>query len=74
MSRDLEAARGQLQAVLDRIQQTAQQAAIESSEAHEISQAMPPEQPSFAANGADHGGGDRRRRCFWACCWCTCCS
>jgi polysaccharide biosynthesis transport protein len=47
MSRDLEAARGQLQAVLDRIQQTAQQAAVESSEAHEISQALPPEHPSY---------------------------
>ena len=37
MTRDLDAARGQLQAVLERIQQTAQQAAVESSEAHEIS-------------------------------------
>ncbi len=46
MSRDLDAARSQLQAVLDRMQQTAQQAAVESSEAHEISQAIPPEQPS----------------------------
>jgi polysaccharide biosynthesis transport protein len=43
MNRDLEAARGQLQAVLDRIQQTKQQAAVESSEAHEISQAIAPE-------------------------------
>ncbi len=46
MARDLEAARSQLQAVLDRMQQTAQQAAVESSEAHEISQAIPPGQPS----------------------------
>ncbi|MDB5398581.1 MAG: hypothetical protein JWQ55_599 [Rhodopila sp.] len=46
MSRDLEAARSQLQAVLDRIQQTAQQSAVESSEAHEISQAIAPEHPS----------------------------
>jgi capsular exopolysaccharide synthesis family protein len=46
MSRDLDAARGQLQAVLERMQQTAQQAAIESSEAHEISQSIPPELPS----------------------------
>jgi succinoglycan biosynthesis transport protein ExoP len=46
MSRDLEAARGQLQAVLERRQQTAQQAAIETSEAHEISLSVPPEQPS----------------------------
>jgi Mrp family chromosome partitioning ATPase len=46
MTRDLDAARSQLQAVLDRMQQTAQQAAVESSEAHEISLALPPEQPS----------------------------
>ena len=46
MSRDLDAARSQLQAVLDRMQQTAQQAAVESSEAHEISLAIPPERPS----------------------------
>lgn len=46
LERDLAAARGQLQAVLDRIQQTAQQAAIESSEAHEISQAVPPDRPT----------------------------
>jgi capsular exopolysaccharide synthesis family protein len=47
MTRDLDAARGQLQSVLERIQQTAQQAAVESSEAHEISQAIPPEIPTF---------------------------
>ena len=46
MTRDLDAARGQLQAVLERMQQTAQQAAVESSEAHEISQAIPPEHPT----------------------------
>lgn len=46
LDRDLEAARGQLQAVLERIQQTTQQAAIESSEAHEISQAVPPDRPT----------------------------
>ena len=47
MSRDLEAARGQLQAVLDRIQQTAQQAAVENSEAHESSEAIPPDRPAY---------------------------
>ena len=47
MTRDLDAARGQLQSVLERIQQTAYQAAIESSEAHEISQAVPPDRPTF---------------------------
>ncbi len=46
MNRDLEAARGQLQSVLDRIQQTAQQAVVEASEAHEISQAIAPEHPT----------------------------
>lgn len=45
--RDAEAARAQLLAMLERLQQTAQQAAIETSEAHEISQALPPEFPSY---------------------------
>jgi polysaccharide biosynthesis transport protein len=44
--RDLDAARAQLQAVLDRIQQTAQQTQVESSEAHEITEALPPDRPS----------------------------
>jgi capsular exopolysaccharide synthesis family protein len=47
MQRDADASRQQLQAVLDSIQQTAQQAALESSEAHEISLALPPDTPSF---------------------------
>jgi succinoglycan biosynthesis transport protein ExoP len=47
MARDLDAARAQLQAVLGSILQTAQQASVESSEAHEISQAIPPEYPSY---------------------------
>ena len=47
MQRDVDASRQQLQAVLDSIQQTGQQAAIESSEAHEISLALPPDTPSF---------------------------
>jgi succinoglycan biosynthesis transport protein ExoP len=47
MTRDLDAARGQLQGVLERIQQTAQQATVESSEAHEISAAIPPEYPTW---------------------------
>ncbi|HBK04546.1 MAG TPA: hypothetical protein DDZ81_01645 [Acetobacteraceae bacterium] len=46
LDRDLEAARGQLQAVLERLQQTTQQAAIESSEAHEITQAVQPDRPT----------------------------
>ncbi len=47
MQRDVDASRQQLQAVLDSIQQTGQQAALESSEAHEISLALPPSTPSF---------------------------
>jgi len=47
MQRDVDASRQQLQAVLDSIQRTGQQAAIESSEAHEISLALPPATPSF---------------------------
>ncbi|MFO1023944.1 MAG: AAA family ATPase [Acetobacteraceae bacterium] len=46
LERDLAAARSQLQAVLERKQQTAQQAAVETSEAREISQALPPTQQS----------------------------
>ncbi|PPQ27358.1 GumC family protein [Rhodopila globiformis] len=46
MNRDLEAARTQLQSVLDRTQQVAHQTWIEFPEAHEISQAIPPERPS----------------------------
>ena len=47
MIRDSEALRAQLLAVLERIQQTAQQHALETSEAHEISLALPPGQPSW---------------------------
>jgi capsular exopolysaccharide synthesis family protein len=46
MTRDLDAARAQLQAVLERIQQTTHQASIEFPEAHEISGAIPPDRPS----------------------------
>jgi uncharacterized protein involved in exopolysaccharide biosynthesis len=51
MTRDLDAARAQLNAVLEGIQQTAQQTAIEFPEAHEITQALPPEQPSWPHKG-----------------------
>jgi uncharacterized protein involved in exopolysaccharide biosynthesis/Mrp family chromosome partitioning ATPase len=47
MERDAEAARTQLHSVLERIQQTAQQHALETSEGHEISLALPPRQPSW---------------------------
>jgi len=73
MSRDLDAARSQLQAVLERMQQTAQQAAVESSEAHEISAAIPPNSPARHAWRRPW----RRRRpaaSSLACCWCTCCT
>ncbi len=46
MTRDLDATRAQLQAVLERIQQTTHQASIEFPEAHEISLAIPPDRPS----------------------------
>ncbi len=46
MQRDAEALRSLLQAVLERIQQTAQQAAVETPDAHEISLALPPDEPS----------------------------
>jgi uncharacterized protein involved in exopolysaccharide biosynthesis/Mrp family chromosome partitioning ATPase len=46
MERDAEAARALLQAVLERIQQTAQQAAIETPDARLISPALPPPKPS----------------------------
>lgn len=51
MERDNEASRAQLLAVLERIQQTAQQHALETSEAHEISLAQPPRQPSWPRTG-----------------------
>ncbi len=47
MQREGEAKRGQLQAVLDRLQQTAQQPEIEMPDAHEISMALIPDHPSF---------------------------
>jgi len=51
LQRDGDAARAELQAVLMQIQQTAQQAAIETAEAHEISQALPPDHPSWPPSG-----------------------
>ena len=47
LERDADASRQQLRAVLERIQQTAQQHALETSEAHEISLALPPRTPSW---------------------------
>jgi capsular exopolysaccharide synthesis family protein len=45
--RDAEASRAQLLAVLERLQQTAQLTAIETPDAHEISEALPPDRPSW---------------------------
>lgn len=46
MQRDADAARTLLQAVLERSQQIGQQAAVEAPDAHEISLAVPPSEPS----------------------------
>ena len=51
MQRDADASRSLLQSVLERIQETAQQSAIEAPDAHEISLALPPSQPSFPRTG-----------------------
>jgi capsular exopolysaccharide synthesis family protein len=51
MQRDAEASRALLQAVLERMQETAQQTAIEAPDAHEISLALPPDKPSFPRTG-----------------------
>ena len=47
MQRDSDAARTLLEAVLTRVQQTAQQSAIEKPDARVISEALPPVDPSF---------------------------
>ncbi len=46
MQRDADAERALLQAMLGHIQETAQQAAVETPDAHEVSLALPPESPS----------------------------
>jgi uncharacterized protein involved in exopolysaccharide biosynthesis/Mrp family chromosome partitioning ATPase len=51
MLRDAEASRGLLQAVLERIQQTVQQPAVEVPDAHEISLALIPGLPSYPRTG-----------------------
>jgi polysaccharide biosynthesis transport protein len=51
MQREADAKRGQLQAVLDRLQQTAQQPEIEMPDAHEISLALIPGRPSLPRTG-----------------------
>jgi capsular exopolysaccharide synthesis family protein len=51
IERDAEASRTLLQAVLGSIQQTAQQAAIETPDARVVSAAMAPVQPSFPRSG-----------------------
>lgn len=51
MERDLDASRGQLQSVLDRLQSIRQQAAVESADARALSLAVPPAEPSFPRTG-----------------------
>jgi polysaccharide biosynthesis transport protein len=51
LQRDAEASRALLQAVLERMQQTAQQSSVEAPDAHEISLALPPDKPSFPRTG-----------------------
>jgi succinoglycan biosynthesis transport protein ExoP len=60
MQRDADAARTLLQAVLERMQQTAQQTAIEIPDARLVSQALPPERPSAHAAAAARVGRVRR--------------
>ncbi len=51
MERDLDASRTLLQSVLERLQETAQQAAVESPDAREVSLALAPAEPSFPRTG-----------------------
>jgi succinoglycan biosynthesis transport protein ExoP len=51
MQRDVDASRGLLQVVLERLQETSQRSAIEAPDAHEISLALPPGRPSFPRTG-----------------------
>ena len=51
MQRDADAARSLLQSVLERAQQTAQQAVIETPDARVVSPALPPADPSFPRRG-----------------------
>jgi len=62
MERDAAASRAQLQAMLERIQQTAQQHALETSEAHENFACVTAPSTWLAAYDADadSGGGGRR--------------
>ena len=63
MLRDVEASRSLLQAVLERMQQTAQQPAIEAPDAHEISLALLAGPAELSAHRAADGGcGDVRGR------------
>ena len=62
MQRDVEAERGLLRSVLDRMQGTAQQAALEMPDARIISPALLPEKPSAAKDAAADGRCGRVRR------------
>src|SRR5262245_31459007 len=51
MQRDADASRSLLQSVLERMQETAQQTVVEAPDAHEISLALPPGDPSYPRSG-----------------------
>jgi capsular exopolysaccharide synthesis family protein len=51
MERDASASRTLLNSVLERLQETQQQAAVELPDAHEVSLALPPAAPSFPRTG-----------------------
>jgi polysaccharide biosynthesis transport protein len=51
LERDADASRKLLASVLERIQETTQQAAVETPDAHEVSLALPPASPSFPRTG-----------------------
>jgi capsular exopolysaccharide synthesis family protein len=51
LERDADAARTLLAAVLVRIQETSQRAAVETVDAHEVSLALPPDAPSYPRTG-----------------------
>jgi polysaccharide biosynthesis transport protein len=51
LERDADASRTLLAAVLQSLQETAQRAAVETVDAHEVSLALPPDAPSFPRSG-----------------------
>ena len=74
MSRDAGAERGLLQAMLERIKQTAQQASIQAPDAHEISLALIPGRPSFPRTRTVAGRGNELPGSCLVCWWYMCAS